>query len=196
MLSSLSIRDVVLIDALDLTFHSGLTALTGETGAGKSILLDCLGLALGSRSDSRYVRLGADQASVTATFEIPTSHPVAKALSEQGLNSGESDVILRRVLGADGRSKAFVNDQPISIGLLKTIGANLVEIHGQFDQTGLLDVATHRSWMPLGGTARRRRLFSLLGGTGLKRGTSCRNSKKRLITPDETKTTCAMFIEN
>ncbi len=144
MLSSLSIRDVVLIDALDLTFHGGLTALTGETGAGKSILLDCLGLALGSRSNSRYVRMGANQANVTATFEIATSHPVARVLSEHGLNSGESDVILRRILGADGRSKAFVNDQLISVGLLKTIGANLVEIHGQFDQTGLLDEATHR----------------------------------------------------
>jgi len=151
MLSSLSIRNVVLIDSLDLSFHAGLTALTGETGAGKSILLDSLGLALGNRSDSRYVRQGETQASVTAAFEIGPAHPVTTVLVDHGLDPGEGDVMLRRVLSADGRSKAFINDQPVSISLLKTVGAELVEIHGQFDQTGLLDSATHRLMLDLFG---------------------------------------------
>ena len=147
MLTGLSIRNLVLIEALDLSFEAGLTALTGETGAGKSILLESLGLALGGRSDARFVRDGADRASVSASFEIGAGHPAGALLAEQGLDGPDSAAILRRVLGADGRSRAFVNDRSVSIGLLRSIGARLAEIHGQFDQTGLLDTATHRQML-------------------------------------------------
>lgn len=149
MLTGLSIRNVVLIEALDLDFAAGLTALTGETGAGKSILLDSLGLALGGRSDARFVRRDADQASVAAAFDIQSdqaaSHPVKASLAEHGLDNPDGDLILRRVLNADGRSKAFINDRPVSVALLKAVGEQLVEVHGQFDQRGLLDTATHRN---------------------------------------------------
>ncbi|MCC7049973.1 MAG: DNA repair protein RecN, partial [Alphaproteobacteria bacterium] len=139
----LSIRDVVLIDRLDLQFESGLTALTGETGAGKSILLDSLGLALGARGDQALVRAGAAQAVVTASFDLPPRHALRKRLDEQGLTV-EGDLILRRVLGADGRSRAFINDQPAAIGLLRQVAAELVEVQGQFEQQGLIDPGTHR----------------------------------------------------
>ncbi len=155
MLTGLSIRSVVLIEALDLSFDAGLTALTGETGAGKSILLDSLGLALGGRSDARFVRPGAGRASVAASFEIGARHPAGGLLAEHGLDGHDGELILRRVLGADGRSKAFVNDQPVSVGLLRSIGARLAEIHGQFDQTGLLDSATHRQVLDCFGGHRR-----------------------------------------
>ncbi len=144
MLTGLSIRNLVLIEALDLSFEAGLTALTGETGAGKSILLVSLGLALGGRSDARLVRDGADQASVSASFEIDADHPAGALLAEQGLDGLNGELILRRILGTDGRSRAFVNDQPVSVSLLRSMGARLAELHGQFDQTGLLDTATHR----------------------------------------------------
>ncbi|WP_439515419.1 DNA repair protein RecN [Oceanibaculum nanhaiense] len=144
MLTSLAIRDVVLIDRLDLDFRAGLSVLTGETGAGKSILLDALGLALGARGDSGLVRHGAEQASVTACFEIADRHPALDVLLEQEMQA-ETPLILRRVLTADGRSRAFVNDQPASVGLLRRLGDLLVEIHGQFDDRGLLDPATHRT---------------------------------------------------
>jgi DNA repair protein RecN (Recombination protein N) len=144
MLTSLSIRDVVLIDRLDLTFSAGLSALTGETGAGKSILLDALGLALGSRGDSALVRQGAAQATVIASFEPDARHRVRALLAEQGVEAEEL-LLLRRVLGADGRSRAFINDQPVSIGLLRRVGESLVEIHGQFESHGLLDPSTHRA---------------------------------------------------
>jgi DNA repair protein RecN (Recombination protein N) len=145
MLSTLSIRDVVLIDRLELEFRPGLCALTGETGAGKSILLDALGLALGIRADARLVRHGAAQAVVSAGFEVEADHPVFVILEEHGVGVGEDDLVLRRVLGADGRSRAFVNDQPVSIALLRRIGDTLVEIHGQFESQRLLDPATHRN---------------------------------------------------
>ncbi len=144
MLTTLSIRDVVLIGRLDLTFQSGLCVLTGETGAGKSILLDALGLALGVRAEARLVRHGADQASVTAAFEPTPKHPVHAILDRHGLASGDGALVLRRVLGADGRSRAFVNDQPASVQLLRQIGETLVEVHGQFESQRLLDVASHR----------------------------------------------------
>ena len=143
MLASLTIRNVVLIEALDLHFQRGFCALTGETGAGKSILLDSLGLALGGRSDSGLVRKGAEQASVSAAFHVDASHPVHALLKDQGLDSDET-LILRRVLGVDGRSRAFINDQPVSIALLKQAGETLVEIHSQFETHGLLDAKTHR----------------------------------------------------
>jgi DNA repair protein RecN (Recombination protein N) len=148
MLASLSIRDFVLIEKLDLDFaragHGGLGALTGETGAGKSILIDALGLALGARADSAAVRRGAAQASVAASFDLPRNHPARAVLAEQGLDH-EDVLTLRRVVGADGRGRAFVNDQAASVGLLRRLGDTLVEIQGQMEQHGLLDTATHRA---------------------------------------------------
>ncbi len=144
MLSGLSIRDVVLIDRLDLSFVSGLTVLTGETGAGKSILLDALGLALGQRGDAGLVRMGASQASVTAVFEIGAGHEARRIAAEQGLADDDGPLILRRVLSADGRSRAFVNDAPASVAVLRRLGASRVEIEGQFESQGLLDAAGHR----------------------------------------------------
>ena len=154
MLSTLSIRDVVLIDRLELEFQPGLCALTGETGAGKSILLDALGLALGLRADARLVRHGAAQAVVSAAFELEVDHPAFALLMEHGVAAGEGDLVLRRVLGTDGRSRAFVNDQPVSIALLRRIGDALVEIHGQFESQRLLDPATHRDLLDAFGRLR------------------------------------------
>jgi DNA repair protein RecN (Recombination protein N) len=144
MLVTLSIRDVVLIERLTLSFKPGLCVLTGETGAGKSILLDALGLALGARGDSGLVRHGADQAAVTAAFDLSgrRDHPALAILREQELEGDES-LVLRRTVSSDGRSRAFVNDQPIGIALLRRLGETLVEVHGQFDTHGLLDPATH-----------------------------------------------------
>ena len=146
MLRTLTIRNVVLIERLALSFQAGFCALTGETGAGKSILLDSLGLALGGRSESSLIRKGAEQASVAAEFDVSVTHPAQRLLEEQGLTSGGGEVlILRRIVGADGRSRAFINDQPVSIGLLKQAGELLVEIHGQFETQGLLDPKSHRA---------------------------------------------------
>src|SRR5215468_1030929 len=145
MLQSLTIRDVVLIDRMEVDFRPGLCVLTGETGAGKSILLDALGLALGVRAESSLVRKGAEQAVVTAVFALPTGHPAWGRVAEHGLEGeGDGVLVLRRVLAADGRSRAFVNDQPASVGLLRELGEMLVEIEGQFAQRGLLDASTHR----------------------------------------------------
>jgi DNA repair protein RecN (Recombination protein N) len=145
MLVQLAIRDVVLIERLDLSFGSGLSVFTGETGAGKSILLDSLGLALGARAEFSLVRHGAAQASVTAEFDPPPGHPARSLLSEQDMDTGDLPLVLRRVLTADGRSRAYVNDQPVSVGLLRRLGDELVEVHGQFDSHGLLDPATHQA---------------------------------------------------
>ncbi len=142
MLASLSIQNVVLIDRLNIDFRGGLCALTGETGAGKSILLDALGLALGARSESGLVRKGAEQAQVSAEFHVPKNHPSTAILQSADLEPAQ-DLILRRSVGTDGRSRAFINDQPVSIGLLKEVGESLVEIHGQFETQGLLNPATH-----------------------------------------------------
>ena len=142
MLTGLSIREVVLIERLDLSFGPGLTVLTGETGAGKSILLDSLGLALGARAESGLVRTGAEQASVTASFAPPSNHPVLALLTEQGI-ALEDEIIIRRVVTRDGRSRATVNDQAVGVALLRQIGAHLVEIQGQGDQMGLANPAQH-----------------------------------------------------
>jgi DNA repair protein RecN (Recombination protein N) len=142
MLTALSIRDVVLIARLDLSFGTGLTVLTGETGGGKSILLDSLGLALGARAEAGLVRDGAEQASVTACFAPPPGHPIAALLAEQGLVA-EDEIVLRRVVGRDGRSRAFLNDQPVGVALLRRAGALLVEVQGQHEQMGLADPASH-----------------------------------------------------
>ena len=143
MLVGLSIRNVVLIERLSLTFEGGLCALTGETGAGKSILLDALGLALGARGDSSLLRRGADGASVTAEFAVAADHPAVDLLDDHDVEADER-LVLRRTLGSDGRSRAQINDQPVSIGLLRRVGEALVEIHGQFDTQGLLDPQSHR----------------------------------------------------
>ncbi len=142
MLTALSIRDVVLIERLDLGFGPGLTVLTGETGAGKSILLDSLGLALGARSDSGLVRAGTEQASVAARFSPPAEHPVHALLEELGLpDAGDEDLVLRRSVGRDGRSRAWVNDHPVGATALRRVGALLVEVQGQHEQMGLTDPA-------------------------------------------------------
>src|SRR3954465_804576 len=143
MLARLSIRDIVLIERLDIEFAPGLAVLTGETGAGKSILLDAFALALGGRGDAGLVRHGAEQGQVTAMFDIPKNHPAAKILAENGLDD-TGEMILRRVQLADGRTRAFINDQAISVQTLKAVGAALVEIHGQHDERALVDAATHR----------------------------------------------------
>jgi DNA repair protein RecN (Recombination protein N) len=143
MLARLSIRDIVLIERLDIDFSKGLAVLTGETGAGKSILLDAFALALGGRGDAGLVRHGAEQGQVTAVFDVPKKHPAAAILRENGLDD-TGEMILRRVQFADGRTRAFLNDQTISVQTLKAIGASLVEIHGQHDERALVDTATHR----------------------------------------------------
>jgi DNA repair protein RecN (Recombination protein N) len=144
MLLGLTIRDVVLIDRLALAFHPGLCVLTGETGAGKSILLDALGLALGRRAESGLVRTGAKEAAVSAEFAVGQNHPAHAILREAGHDGASETIVLRRLLSADGRSRAFVNDEPSSVGLLRELGDSLVEIQGQFEQRGLLDPANHR----------------------------------------------------
>ena len=143
MLAALSIRDIVLIDKLDLEFGQGLFALTGETGAGKSILLDAFSLAIGARGDASLVRRGAAQGQVTATFELAPSHPVLALLAENGI-AGDATLILRRVQGSDGRSRAFLNDTSVSVQLLRQVGQALVEIHGQHDDRALIDPSGHR----------------------------------------------------
>ncbi len=153
MLTALSIRDVVLIERLDLSFGSGLTVLTGETGAGKSILLDSFGLALGARADAGLLRAGAEQASVSAGFAPPRGHPVAAMLAEQGIES-DDEVVLRRVITRDGRSRAFINDQPVGIALLRRVGALLVEVQGQHEQIGLADAASHAGLLDAFGVPR------------------------------------------
>ena len=143
MLAHLSIRDIVLIERLDIDFSTGLSVLTGETGAGKSILLDALSLALGARGDASLVRNGAGQGNVIAIFDVPQNHPARELLRENGLDD-DGDLILRRSQSADGRSRVFVNDQPTSVTLLRQIGRALVEIHGQHDDRALVDAAAHR----------------------------------------------------
>ncbi|MGD0639464.1 MAG: DNA repair protein RecN [Roseiarcus sp.] len=144
MLARLSIRDIVLIDQLDLEFSHGLTILTGETGAGKSILLDALSLALGARGEGALVRHGQAQGQVTATFDLSPDHPAFRALADQEI-SADGELIFRRVQMADGRTRAFINDQGVSAQTLRAVAAGLVEIHGQHDERALLDASTHRA---------------------------------------------------
>lgn len=143
MLTSLAIRNIVLIEQCDLTFAGGLCVLTGETGAGKSILLDSLGLVLGMRAEARLVRHGAAQAGVTAAFDICANHAAKRALAELGLDA-EDELIIRRTLTPDGKTKCFINDVAVSVAGLRALGGTLVEVHGQHDGHGLLDAATHR----------------------------------------------------
>ena len=143
MLSALSIRDIVLIDSLDLEFRPGLCVLTGETGAGKSILLDAFTLAIGGRGDASLVRHGASQGQVTATFDPSPDHPVLQLLADNGLEA-DGALILRRVQAADGRTRAFINDVAVGVQLLRAVGQALVEIHGQHDDRALIDPSGHR----------------------------------------------------
>ncbi|MEO6014940.1 MAG: DNA repair protein RecN [Devosia sp.] len=144
MLSALSVRNIVLIDQLDLGLENGLTALTGETGAGKSILLDALTLALGGRGDASLVRNGADSGQVVAVLQLALDHPARVALRDNEI-ADDADLIMRRVQYADGRTRAFINDQPVGAALMQSIGAQLVEIHGQHDDRALVDASTHRA---------------------------------------------------
>ncbi len=143
MLTNLSIKNIVLVEQLDIGFAEGFTVLTGETGAGKSILLDALSLAIGERAETRLVRSGEKQGTVTSEFDIKGKKNLIKILDEQGIEV-EDSLILRRIIQADGKSRAFINDSPISITLLKEIGEHLVEIHGQHEQAGLLNTSTHK----------------------------------------------------
>jgi DNA repair protein RecN (Recombination protein N) len=143
MLAALAIRDIVLIERLEIDFARGLTVLTGETGAGKSILLDALSLALGARGDGGLVRHGAGQGQVTAAFDLPADHPAQRFLRDNGVDA-DGELIIRRVQAADGRSRAFVNDQPVGVAQLRELGRLLVEIHGQHDDRALVDPAAHR----------------------------------------------------
>jgi DNA repair protein RecN (Recombination protein N) len=144
MLARLSIRDIVLIERLDIEFSRGLAVLTGETGAGKSILLDAFALALGGRGDAGLVRHGVEQGQVTAVFDLAKGHPALTILKDNGFDDDSGEMILRRVQLADGRTRAFINDQAISVQTMKAVGAALVEIHGQHDERALVDAATHR----------------------------------------------------
>src|SRR5580692_12177559 len=162
MLTRLSIRDIVLIDRLDLDVTSGLSVLTGETGAGKSILLDAFALALGARGDAALVRHGAEKGQVTAAFDLPSAHPVRTLTAANDIQA-DDELILRRVQFADGRTRAFVNDQPVSVQTLKILGAALVEIHGQHDERALVDAATHRALLDaFGGLEREAAAIELL----------------------------------
>src|SRR3712207_1860653 len=144
MLVQLAVRNIVLIDRLELNFTDGLSVLTGETGAGKSILLDAFALALGGRGDGGLVRHGEKQGQVSAVFDLRPDHPARLIAADSDIDT-EGDLILRRVQFADGRTRAFVNDQPVSVQVLKSIGAALVEIHGQHDERALVDPVTHRA---------------------------------------------------
>ena len=146
MLRQLAIHNIVLVERLEIDFEPGLGVLTGETGAGKSILLDALGLALGSRADSGLVRSGADAAAVSAEFELPGSHPVQALLGEQGITADPGEpLILRRTLKADGASRAFAAGSAVPAGVLRDIAAVAIEVHGQNDDRGLLNPKGHRA---------------------------------------------------
>jgi DNA repair protein RecN (Recombination protein N) len=178
MLTSLAIRDVVLIERLDLAFGPGLTVLTGETGAGKSILLDSLGLALGARAESGLVRAGQPQASVAAAFSVGEDHPARAVLAEGGMEA-EDELVLRRVVTADGRSRAFVNDQPVGLALMRRLGALLVEVQGQHEQVGLADPAAHAGLLDAAGGLDRLR-----GGVA-EAHRAWREAERRLATARE-----------
>src|SRR6201996_9206043 len=157
MLTALSIRDAGLIERRDLSFDQGLTVLTGETGAGKSILLESLGLALGARAESGLVRTGTEQASVTASFLPPPLHPVLELLADQGIALEDDELVVRRVVNRDGRSRATINEQPVSVTLLRRAGSLLVEVQGQGDQLGLTDPAVHAILLDAYGVPAERR---------------------------------------
>ncbi|HHL42870.1 MAG TPA: DNA repair protein RecN, partial [Hellea balneolensis] len=148
MLSEISVRDVVLIDKLDLELGKNFNVMTGETGAGKSIVLDALGMATGARSDKGLLRKNAQKAQCTAVFTLQSEHPVWAELEGAGVDAeAGDDLVLRRTLAIDGRSRAYINDAPVSARLLARIGSLLLEVHGQHDGRGLLDIGTHRGYL-------------------------------------------------
>ena len=181
MLVALSIRDIVLIERLTIDFRSGMTVLTGETGAGKSILLDALSLALGGRGDSALVRHGAGQGDVTAVFDLAADHPVRKLLADSGIDN-DGDLILRRVQSEDGRTRAFVNDQPVSANLLREAGKLLVEIHGQHDDRAMVETSVHRRLLDA---------FAGLGGAVKEIGNAHRASEGAVLAVAELERTIA-----
>lgn len=160
MLSTLSVRNLLLIDKLDMKFGAGLCVLTGETGAGKSILLDALGLALGARSDIKMIRQGSDSASVTISFELPQGHPVFISLKEYGFDTSE-DLIIRRVINTDGRTRSYINESPTNVAYLKQLGNMLIEIEGQATSSTLLNSNNHREYLDLfaGNTSELNNVF-------------------------------------
>lgn len=164
MLTSLTIRDFVLIKNLTVSFASGLGVMTGETGAGKSILLDALNLAIGARGEGSIILAGAKQSSISAEFTLNPNHKSFLLAEDQGLSldATEGQIILRRVITKDGRSRAFVNDQPVTVGFLKTLGDSLIEIHGQHDDRGLLNPKGHRALLDAFGG--HENLLTKLGG--------------------------------
>ena len=177
MLTTLVIQNVVLMDRLTLPLKEGLNVFTGETGAGKSILLDALGLALGARSDAGLIRVGADQASVTASFSGPFPPALTALADENGLTL-DDPLLLRRVVGKDGKSRAFLNDQPLSVSLLRRIGETLLEIHGQFETHGLLDAATHRGLLDaVAGTDGLRGKVGTAYGAWQQAENACRDAR-------------------
>ncbi len=190
MLSRLSIRDIVLIERLDIDFAPGLSVLTGETGAGKSILLDALSLALGARGDAALVRHGAAQGQVTAVFDVPRNHPARALLAENAIDD-EGDIILRRLQTADGRTRVFVNDQPASVALMRGIGRALVEIHGQHDERALVDAGAHRELLDaFGGHLGAARIVARHGGTGVPAKASFRATAPASRQPRARQITC------
>ena len=182
MLVQLSIRDIVLIERLDLGFDRGLSVLTGETGAGKSILLDSLSLALGGRGDGGLVRHGEDKGQVTAVFDVPMDHAARRLLRENGIDD-DGDLIFRRAQSADGRTKAYVNDQPVSVQLMRQAGQMLVEIHGQHDDRALVDTDAHRNLLDaFGGLSEEAASVGTLYRTWKEIGrASCRERVLRLV---------------
>ena len=181
MLDALSIRNVVLIDKLDLDFKSGLSVLTGETGAGKSILLDSLGLLLGNRAEITLIRQGEEKLSVIGTFTI-TDNPEIKTLLQEYDLDGENELIIKRTLNRDGKGKIFLNDQPISVKILKEIGRFLVEIHGQFDNQGLLNPANHLDILDCYGGYKDQLSAVAQAYTDFKKAKTAREEAERNIT--------------
>jgi len=150
MLTHITIQNIVLIERCEISFVRGLCVLTGETGAGKSILLDALGLALGARAETRLIRHGREQASVSATFDISNNNPAREILTELGIETAD-ELIIRRTIASDGKTKCFINDVAVSVTALKSLGERLIEVHGQHDGRGLLDPSTHREMLDLHG---------------------------------------------
>jgi DNA repair protein RecN (Recombination protein N) len=180
MLTALSIRDIVLIEKLDIALDRDLTVLTGETGAGKSILLDALGLALGARGDSALVRAGAERGVVTAAFSLASNHPALVLLREQGIDT-EGELVIRRIQSADGPSRAAINDQPVSLNLLRQIAGALAEIHGQHADRALVDVAAHRQLLDaFGGLEAESEEVAVLWTTAAAAEEALRDHRERM----------------
>ncbi|WP_295049257.1 DNA repair protein RecN [uncultured Paracoccus sp.] len=187
MLRSLDIRNMLLIDRLDLAFGPGLNVLTGETGAGKSILLDCLGFVLGWRGRADLVRQGAAQGEVTAVFDLPAAHPARAVLADAGIELDDDDLILRRVNGGDGRKTGFVNDRRVSGEVLRSLSETLVELHGQHDDRGLLNPRGHRALLDA---------FGAVDLAPLRAAWAARRSARKALDEAEARLTAARAEED